>query len=343
MKAVVVYGPGDLRVEERPVPVPAQGQVLVRMEWGGICGSDLSYWATGVAGTNTMTHPFILGHEVAGVVEAFGAGADEVTAARIGDRAAVHPALLVGYEGESVRADGRYNLHPDIEHLGSAAQTPHTDGGLSNYQVIAAQQLRVLPPHVSTRQGAVAEPLGVAIHAVGRAGDMTRRTVLVNGCGPIGALIVAVAKRSGARRVIAADLHDDMLAIATAMGADETRNPRRESLPAEVDVAFEASGAPAALGGVIGATARGGVLVQVGNLPTAEIKASLGHLVTREIDYRGSYRFVDEITDAVAMLGTGLDVSPILSHEFGIDDAARAFETAADRSTGSSKVLLKLS
>jgi L-idonate 5-dehydrogenase len=127
------------------------------------------------------------------------------------------------------------------------------------------------------------------------------------------------------------------------MGADEVRNLSLDSLPEDVDVSFEASGAPAAIGAVIGATARGGILVQVGNLPTSGIHVSLGNLVTREIDYRGSYRFVDEISDAVRLLADGLDVSPIMTHEFAIDDALKAFETAADRSTGSSKVLLKLS
>ena len=168
---------------------------------------------------------------------------------------------------------------------------------------------------------------------------MVGRTVLVNGCGPIGALIIAVAKAAGAATVIAADLFTDTLAIAAAMGADEVRDLSVDSLPEDVDVAFEASGAPAALGPVVTATARGGILVQVGNLPTADIQVSLGHLVTREIDYRGSYRFVDEISDAVNLLADGLDVSPILTHEFPIEDAVKAFETAADRRSGSSKVL----
>src|SRR5579859_6732852 len=254
MKAVVVHGARDLRVEDVDRPTPKEGEVLVRMEWGGICGSDLGYWKNGVSGTNTLVHPFILGHEVAGRVEGFGPGARELTTVEVGDGVAVHPAMLVGYEGDSVRRDGRYNLHPTVEHLGSAALTPHTDGGFCAYKAISVRQLRRLPEHVSTRLGAVAEPLGVAIHAVNRAGSLAGRTVLVNGCGPIGALIVAVAKAAGASTVIAADLVDDTLAIASAMGADEVRNLSTGTMPDDVDVAFEASGAPAALGAVIGAT-----------------------------------------------------------------------------------------
>lgn len=342
MKAVVVHAALDLRIDEVPNPVAAANQVLVRMEWGGICGSDLGYWGKGMSGTNTLAQPLVLGHEVAGRIAAIGA---DVSAPHleVGSPVAVHPARPVTRAGTPLRPDGRWNLHPIVEHLGSAALTPHTDGGFCQFRAVAAEQLRLLPAGVSTRHGAVAEPLGVAIHAVHRAGDITGKTVLVNGCGPIGALVAAVAKAAGAGTVIAADVHPGPLAIAAAMGADLVVNLSAETLPEDVDVTFEASGAPAALGAVLLATVRGGVVVQVGNLPTTEISVALGQLVTREIDYRGSYRFVDEIADAIDLMRDGLDVEPILTHEFAIDDALTAFQTAADRSTGSSKVLLRLS
>ncbi|MCI9888974.1 L-idonate 5-dehydrogenase [Micrococcales bacterium 31B] len=342
MRAVKVYGAGDLRIEDAPAPALAPQQARVRMEWGGICGSDLSYWRTGGAGTNTLTQPMILGHEVAGVVVELGAVAAGLTTAQVGDRVAIHPATLLDYTGAAVRADGRHHLHPHIEHLGSAALTPHTDGGFCTEQAINATQLRVLPAGVDTRCGAIAEPLGVAMHAVGRAGDVRGKTVLVSGCGPIGALVTAVAAAQGAH-VIAADVQESSARIAAAMGAREVCVVGRDDLPTDVDLTIEASGAAAAIAPALAATRRGGVLVQVGNLPTRAIEVSLGQLVTREIDYRGSYRFIDEITDAIALLAAGLDVTPIMTHEFDLDDAQRAFETAADRSTGSSKVLLRLS
>ncbi|WP_319593475.1 zinc-binding dehydrogenase [Georgenia thermotolerans] len=128
------------------------------------------------------------------------------------------------------------------------------------------------------------------------------------------------------------------------MGAEHTVNPAEgDALPQDVEVAFEASGAPKALGGVIAAVRRGGVIVQVGNLPAGEVSAALGNLVTREIDYRGSYRFVDEISDALRLMADGVDVSPLMTHEVELADAARGFELAADRSTGSSKVMIQLS
>jgi L-idonate 5-dehydrogenase len=112
--------------------------------------------------------------------------------------------------------------------------------------------------------------------------------------------------------------------------------------PGEVLVAMEASGAAAALGNVLRATARGGTLVQVGNLPGTPVSAVLGDLVTREISWIGAYRFVEEISDALAAMRDGLDVSPLVTHRFPMDQAEEALGVAADRNTGSSKVLLRL-
>ena len=137
--------------------------------------------------------------------------------------------------------------------------------------------------------------------------------------------MVAAAKYAGARTVIAADINDAALRIAKAMGADEVRNVSGGgSLPEDMELVFEASGIPAVLGGVLRATARGGTLIQVGNLPGAPAPAALGDLVTREITWIGSYRFVDEISDALRAMAAGLDVSPVITHTFGIDQAAEA-------------------
>jgi L-idonate 5-dehydrogenase len=196
---------------------------------------------------------------------------------------------------------------------------------------------------VDTRSGALAEPLGVAMHAVNRAGGVAGRDLLVNGAGPIGALVVAAAKFFGARSVVVADVSDAALAVARAMGADEVRNVGTgDPLPGDVELVFEASGAPAALGSVLHAVARGGTLIQVGNLPGTPAPAALGDLVTREVTWLGSYRFVDEITDALRAMADGLDVTPLITHTFALVDAEQAIRTAADPASGSSKVMLEL-
>lgn len=346
MLAVVVHAPGDLRVEEVADPVPAPDEVLLRMSFGGICGSDIAYWRSGISGTAVLKDPLVLGHEVSGTIEAIGEGAAaEVESAglTVGSPVTVHPATLVGEHEVPADTADRTNLWPEVRYFGSAAFDPHEQGGFSTLRAVRADQLRAVPDGVSLEHAALAEPFGVALHAVSRAGDVSGRTVLVNGAGPIGALAVAAARRAGAARVIAADLSPAALEIARAMGADQSVDVGAgEALPIEVDVAIEASGAPRALGSVVAAVRRGGVLVQVGNLPAGEVQASLGGIVTREIDYRGSYRFVDEITDALEAMAGGLDVSPLITHTVRLDNAVEGFEIAADRSTGSSKVLIDL-
>jgi L-idonate 5-dehydrogenase len=341
VKAVVVHAANDLRIDTLPDPVAGPGEVLIAMEWGGICGSDLAYYRHGSSGTAVLTQPLVLGHEMAGRIATLGAGVPDLT---VGQAVTVHPATPVGDDELPERIAGRTNLYPQIRYCGSAAFDPHTDGGFSQLKVVRADQIRVLPDTVSTRHGSLAEPLAVALHAVDRVGDIRGREVLVNGAGPIGALVVAAAKYRGAATVIAADLSESSLAVARAMGADKTVDlSAGEVLPADSELVFEASGAAGALGAVLHATARGGTLVQVGNLPGSAVSAVLGDLVTREITWIGSYRFVDEITDAVAALAAGLDVSPLITHTFDLEDAAAAMAVAGDRTTGSSKVLLRLS
>ncbi|MDR2380086.1 MAG: L-idonate 5-dehydrogenase [Bifidobacteriaceae bacterium] len=352
MKAVVVHGQGDLRIEERPRPTPGPGEVLLAVEWGGICGSDVAYWRHGASGTAKLRAPLVLGHEFAGRLAALGPGSQEAAlAAGIGQiepglPVAVYPAAPIGDATLPARIAGRSNLHPQVRYYGSAAVFPHTDGGFIEYMSVPAGQLLPLPDAVDTRHGALAEPLGVAIHAVNRAlaafGPLSAGPVLVNGAGPIGAMVVAVAKRLGARHVTACDVAAAPLRIARALGADSVVNTAEAPLPEGCPLVFEASGAPAALAGVLRATAPGGVLVQVGNLPAEPVKAALGALITREITWVGSFRFVGEMSDALALLADGLDIDAVMTHSFSLDQAGSAMAVAADRTTGSSKVMLQL-
>ncbi|BCT77305.1 L-idonate 5-dehydrogenase [Sinomonas cyclohexanicum] len=338
--AVVVHAAGDLRLDPVAEREPGPHDAVVVVEYGGICGSDIHYVKHGAAGLSILREPMVLGHEVAGRIDALG---EAVTGFEVGQAVAVHPATVCG-ECEYCAA-GRPNLCGSVAYLGSAASHPHTEGAFSARTVVPADQLRAVPEGVSTRLAAVAEPLGVAIHAVNRAcgtdADLRGRTVLVNGAGPIGALVVAAARKAGAAHVVAADLAAGSLDVARRMGAHETVNLAEGGTLPATDVVFEASGVPAATTAVLRAVRRGGTVVQVGNLPAGDVSVSLAELVFREVDYRGTFRFVDEITTALLYLAEGLDVEPMLTHEFAAEDAVEAFRVAGDRSTGSSKVLLR--
>lgn len=337
MKAVVLHGVDDLRVEDVPEPELVPGSVRIRVEFGGICGSDLHYWRHGGAGTSIVREPIVLGHEIAGrIVDV----AVDVSDVEPGEKVTVHPATFPSpcaiYNGNTL------HLSPDVDHLGSAARLPHSNGAFSEYVVVSASQIRVLPPHLDTQTASVSEPLAVALHAVLRAGDLQGKRVVVNGAGPIGCLIIVSALAAGASEICVGDITDRALTIAAKLGAHRVVNiARDESLTPHADVVFEATGVPQALRQCFDCVRPGGKIVQVGMLPAGDITLDLARLVTREVDYLGSFRFLDEVTDAVNLLAAGTDLTPMLTHTFDVADAESAFRTALDR-TISNKVVLKL-
>ncbi|NMA78529.1 MAG: L-idonate 5-dehydrogenase [Actinomycetales bacterium] len=336
MRALEIHGTGDLRIVDRTAADPAPGQVQIAVEWGGICGSDIAYWRHGVSGTAVMSHPFVLGHEVSGRVLRLGA---DVSGLSEGQPVTVHPARTTGPLPE--RLAGRDNLHPRLTYLGSAAQEPHTDGGFAEVITVGAEQVVPLPEGLDTRRAVLAEPLGVAIHAVRRAGDVEGAHVLVAGCGPVGLLVVLAARAAGAARITAVDPAVPARERALSIGADEALETAA-GMPETITVAFEASGAPASLDAIFRSITRASVVVQVGNLPPSPVSVTLGPVVSKEIDYRGTYRFVSEIEDAVRLLaGTAL-ADHVISHVHDLEDSLAAFETQVSDPT-SSKVVLRIS
>lgn len=335
MRALEIHGIDDLRIVERPAPEPAHDEVQVAVEWGGICGSDIAYWRRGVSGTAVMRDPFILGHEVSGRIARLGSA---VTGLELGRAVTVHPARTSGPLPE--RLVGRDNLHPHLTYLGSAAQTPHTGGGFAELITVQADQIVPLPEGLDTRRAVLAEPLGVALHAVRRAGNIRGAHVVVAGCGPIGLLVIVAARAAGAARVTAVDPSAPARERALRVGADAVQDSA-EQLDPRVTVAFEASGVPASLDTILRSIARAAVVVQVGNLPPTPVEVGLGPIVSKEIDYRGSYRFVCEIEEAVAILAGDDLAEHVISHELPLDDAAAAFATQVSDPT-SSKVILRI-
>ncbi|MEU0599331.1 L-idonate 5-dehydrogenase [Streptomyces sp. NPDC006393] len=337
MRAVVIHGQGDLRVEDLPEPVPGPGRALVAVRYGGVCGSDLHYWRHGGVGDFRLKEPMVLGHEVVGTVVSYGPGA---TGPRPGTAVAVHPATPCGACPEC--ADGRRNICRDTRYLGSAARFPHVQGGFAARVTVPAEQLRPLPAGLAPRRAALAEPLSVALHALRRAGEVTGRHVLVTGAGPIGCLVVAAAKAAGAARVTVTDLLPRALRYASAVGADtvvRADDPDDAGWPPEVDVAVEASGVAAGLDTCLRLVRRGGVVVQLGMLPPGRSPFAGNLVVSREIELRGAFRFDTEFDDALRLLAVEPAFDALLSTVVAVGDAESAFALAADRDR-SCKVLL---
>lgn len=335
--AVVVHGVGDLRIETTEYSAPQPHEAVVDVAYGGICGSDLHYWLHGAAGESILRSPLVLGHEVVGTVVQTAA---DGSGPAVGTNVAVHPATPGG-TGVRYPAD-RPNLSPGCTYLGSAARFPHTQGAFSRFSVLPARMLRPLPDGLELRAAALAEPASVAWHAVAQAGDLAGKRVLVIGSGPIGSLIVAVAKRAGAAEIIAVDMHEAPLKIATAVGATDTILARdTEAIAAvEADVVLESSGNHRGLASALRGAMRGGRVVMVGLLPTGDQPVPISLAITRELQLVGSFRFNDEIDDVLAALADGsLYVDPVVTDEFPFTKALEAFDLAKDP-TKSGKVLI---
>lgn len=336
---VVARAKNDLRVEPVPLRDPGVDEAVLEIAYGGVCGSDLHYWRHGAAGESILKEPMVLGHEVVGTVVS---AAADGSGPGIGTPVAVHPATPAG-DGVTRYPPERPNLSPGVTYLGSAARFPHCAGAFVKYATLPSRMLRSLPDGLTLRAAALVEPASVAWHAVARAGDVRGKTALVVGAGPIGALIVAVLKRSGAAEITAVDVHDFPLANARSVGATRTlRADEAERIAsAQADVVLESSGSPRGLASAIRATARGGRVVMVGLLPTGEQPVLVSLAITRELELVGAFRFNDEIDEVLAALGDGsLYVDPVVTHEYPVQDALEAFAVAGDPAT-SSKVLLR--
>jgi L-idonate 5-dehydrogenase len=339
MLACVIEAAGQLTVTERPVPEPGDGEVAVDIVYGGVCGSDLHYYHEGAAGEFVIREPLVVGHEVVGRVATLGSG---VTGLVSGQPVAVHPAQVCGRCEECT--SGRPQLCPSSRYLGSAAHFPHVQGGFTQRLVVTADRAVPLPAGMSLRRAALSEPFSVAYHAVKRAGELSGRSVLVTGAGPIGCLAVAAARHAGAGTIYVSDLTDHALSQAKQMGADVLlRADRAEETdwPAQVDVAIEASGSGPGLNSCIRTVRRAGTIVQVGILPPGTTAILGNALVNKELKLLGSWRFHTEFAEAIDVLATEIDPEPLISHEFALSDAKAAFDTASDRTTAC-KVLLRI-
>lgn len=342
MKAVVIHAARDLRIEEREPQTPGAGQIEIAIEAGGICGSDLHYFNHGGFGTVRVREPMILGHEVAGSVKALGAS---VSGFAIGDRVAVSPSRPCNSCDYCLK--GQQNQCLNMRFYGSAMPMPHIQGAFRQRLVAEAWQCHKVGDGVSINEAAFAEPFAVVLHAVNRAGSLLGKRVLVTGCGPIGALAIMAARLHGAREIVATDVMAAVLDKALQIGADRTINVADDpdqlgaysANKGYFDVQFEASGNERAVRSGLEVLKPRGILVQLGLGGDVSIPQNL--VVAKEIEMRGTFRFHEEFGLAVDLINKRrLDLKPLLTGVFGLDEAIHAFEIAGDRSQ-SMKVQLR--
>jgi L-idonate 5-dehydrogenase len=262
-----------------------------------------------------------------------------VTRVKPGDKIAVSPSHACGHCDYC--REGREHLCRNMRFLGSASLYPHVQGMFCEYFVMGERQCYPVTGDISLGELAFAEPLAVALHAVNRGPALMGKSVLITGAGTIGCLTVIAARLAGARQITVSDVLDRPLSTATEVGADRTIRADRDADALAVpqfDVAYEVSGSFAALKSCVAAVKRGGTVVQVGTLPHEPLPFVVNDIMGKELDLKGAFRWGIEFDWAVDYLSSRrVDVRPLLSGQFPLQDAVKAFELAKDK-TRSTKV-----
>ncbi|BEI86581.1 hypothetical protein CcaverHIS002_0608680 [Cutaneotrichosporon cavernicola] len=365
-KAAVCHGALDLRVEDRPVREPKEGEVQVAMGVSGLCGSDLHYYLHGANGTFKIRDPLVLGHESCGIVTAVGPN----TNLSVGDRVALE--VGISCRTCSYCKDGRYNLCPNMRFCSSAKTHPHLDGTLCEVMVHPAHLCHLLPKGVSMTEAALAEPLSVVLHAYKKAALRPGAKVLVIGAGAVGLLAASLVKACGASTVVSVDIEETKLGFAKEMGwADTTftlpKGPRvsgAESLeaakanwdllkasPAIVenglengfDAVFECTGVEPCMQLACYAAATGGKVLFVG-MGTPNMLLPAAATLLREVDLHGVFRYANCYPEALALLGAGRlgDVAKMVTHRYPLDRAGEAFEAVKAGRDAEGKAVIKV-
>jgi len=326
--------------EQREVPKPKPHNVIVKIHTVGICGSDVHYWAHGKCGPFEIKGPLVLGHETSGIIEAVGEGVKNL---KPGDRVAIEPGVPCR-RCDSCR-EGSYNLCADVEFLA----TPPYDGSLTQYIEHASDFCYKMPDHMSFEEGALLEPLSVAVHACKRANVQAGSHVLITGAGPIGLVVLLVARASGATKIAVMDVMPNRLEVAKKMGADlvvlGTSADVAEQLKAfgSISQTFECSGAEPAITIAIRCTQQGGKIVSIGRSAKATQNIPLFEAADKEIDIIGSFRYCNTYPKALELVSSGqIKVLPLVTHHFDFAQTQEAFEVAETGRDGAIKVAIHL-
>lgn len=336
MKQAVMTAPGEIKIHEIAAPQPGPGEVLLRIQRIGVCGSDVHVYH----GKHPYTgYPVVQGHEYSASIAALGAG---VTGLQVGMKVTSTPQIVCGECGPCLRGD--YHICDSLKVEGFQAP-----GCAQEFWVAQASKIVPLPESFSFEQGALVEPVSVAVHAVARAGDLRGKNVAVLGAGPIGNLVAQVARAAGAN-VLVTDLSAYRLGIAQKCGLANTSNAGEEPFKAAVQrvfgaagfsAAFECVGVEATMTAAIENIQKGGLIMVVGVFGEKP-RVDLGLVQDRELNLRGTLMYQRaDYERAVALLAAGEVISePLFSQHFSLDDYLAAYEFIEAQGDQSMKVLI---
>ncbi len=335
----VMTAPGQIIFQEVPVPEPAKGQVLIKIMKIGVCGSDIHVYH----GEHPFTsYPVTQGHEVSGEIAKLGEG---VTGFEPGQKVTIQPQVVCG-QCHPCR-HGKYNLCEELKVMGF-----QTTGTASHYFAVDAAKVTPLPQDMSFDEGAMIEPLAVAVHAVKRAGDVTGQKIAVLGAGPIGILVAQTAKGMGAHSVMITDVSDIRLAKAKECGVDFTVNTKtadfgdamtRHFGPDKADVIYDCAGNNITMGQAIRYARKGSVIILVAVF-AGEAKVDLAVLNDHELDLNTSMMYRNEdYLEAIRLVNEKkVALAPLVSKHFPFRDYLKAYQYIDENRESTMKVIINV-
>ncbi len=344
MRASRLYGIRDMRMEELPQPTPGPGEVLLKVAAVGTCGSDVHYYVEGRIGDQVVEEPITMGHEFSAWVAELGEGVENL---EIGQLVAVEPAIPCG-ECESCQ-HGHPNLCPDVRFCG----TPPIDGVFAEYTVMPAENCFPLPEGFTPAEGAMLEPLGIAIHAVDLSHIKAGQTIAVLGAGPVGLLTAAVAKAAGAAEIYVTEPQAHRRQFAIDYLDAEALNPDDVDIVTEikhltngrgVDIAFEAAGAPETPDQAAHVVRPGGKVIVIG-IPSDDTMTMTASTVRRKgLTIKLVRRMKHTYPRAIRLVQTGMvDVKALVTHELPLDRINEAFEMVSAYKDGVLRAVIHVS
>ena len=343
MKVAVMEGIGKMGYTQRPIPAPKEDEVLVKLEYVGICGSDMHYYETGAIGDYMVKPPFVLGHEPGGTVVEVGSAVKHL---KVGDRVALEPGKTCGH-CEFCR-QGKYNLCPDVVFFA----TPPVDGVFQEYVAHEAALCFKLPDNVSTLEGALIEPLAVGFHAANQGGAHAGQTAVVMGAGCIGLVSMMALKAEGVSRVYVVDVMQKRLDKALELGADGVINGRDEDAVEAVrrltggagcDLVIETAGTEITTRQAIHMAKKGANLVLVGYSKTGEMTLPMSLVLDKELAFKTVFRYRHIYPMAIDAVAAGkVNLKGIVTNIFDFDDIQNAMDKSVSDKANIVKAVVKI-
>ncbi len=343
MKTAVMLGIGKMGFEEREIPQVKEDEVLVKLEYVGICGSDLHYYESGAIGDYVVKPPFVLGHEPGGTVVEVGRNVKHLKA---GDRVALEPGKTCGH-CEFCKS-GRYNLCPDVVFFA----TPPVDGVFQEYVAHEAELCFKLPDNVSTMEGALIEPLAVGFHAAMQGGARAGQTAVVMGAGCIGLVTMMALKAMGVTKVYTVDIMEKRLQKALELGADGVINAGQADAVEEVrkltdgkgcDLVIETAGTQATTVQAIRMTKKGAAIVLVGYSKSGEMTLPMSLALDKELTFKTVFRYRHIYPMAIDAVAAGkVNLKGIVTDIFTLDEIQKAMDHSVNNKADIVKAVVRI-